>query len=151
MLRMDQVHVIRHKVLVEGLSVRRVAREMGVDRKTARRYLDRPEPVRTEDKPRKRPVWDSVGARIEALLTESPRWTGGKQQLTATRLHAMLVEEGLHVGVTLVKDAVAEWKRRRREVFVPLVYRPGELGEVDFFEVLVDIDGKRQKAHLFLM
>jgi len=26
---MDQAYVIRHKVLVEGISVRRVAREMG--------------------------------------------------------------------------------------------------------------------------
>jgi hypothetical protein len=30
---------------------------------------------------------------------------------------------------------------QRREVFVPLTYRPGDLAEVDFFEVLVDIDG----------
>ena len=30
MLRMDQVHVIRHKVLIEGRSRRSVAREMGV-------------------------------------------------------------------------------------------------------------------------
>jgi hypothetical protein len=29
MLRMDQVHVIRHKVLVEKQSIRRVARELG--------------------------------------------------------------------------------------------------------------------------
>jgi hypothetical protein len=41
--------------------------------------------------------------------------------------------------VTLVKEAVAEWKRQRREVFVPLTYRPGDLAEVDFFEVLVDL------------
>ena len=27
---MDQVHVVRHKVLVEGQAVRRVAREMGI-------------------------------------------------------------------------------------------------------------------------
>ncbi len=59
--------------------------------------------------------------------------------------------EGKRVGVTVVKDAVAEWKRQRREVFVPLTYRPGDLAEVDFFEVLVDIDGTRRKAWLFLM
>jgi hypothetical protein len=53
--------------------------------------------------------------------------------------------------VTLVKEAVAEWKRQRREVFVPLTYRPGDLAEVDFFEVLVDVDGTRRKAWLFLM
>ena len=29
MLKMDQVHVLRHKVLSEGQSIRRVARELG--------------------------------------------------------------------------------------------------------------------------
>ena len=98
-----------------------------------------------------RPVWDAVAARVQALLVESVRWTGGKQRLTATRLHELLVAEGHRVGVTVVKDAVAEWKRQRREVFVPLTYRPGDLAEVDFFEVLVDVDGTRRKAWLFLM
>ena len=101
--------------------------------------------------PRARPVWDVVGPRVEALLAESAQWTGGKQQLTATRLHELLAGEGHRVGVTLVKEAVAEWKRQRREVFVPLTYRPGDLAEVDFFEVLVDVDGTRRKAWLFLM
>jgi transposase len=96
-------------------------------------------------------VWEAVRARVEQLLTESSQWTGGKQRLTATRLHELLLAEGQQVGVTLVKEAVAEWKRQRREVFVPLTYRPGDLAEVDFFEVLVDRDGTRRKAWLFLM
>ena len=148
---MDQVHVVRHKVLVEGQKARHVAREMGISRNTVKRYLEMAAPVRVEHAPRGRPVWEKVGPRIEALLAESPRWTGGKQRLTATRLHAMLVDEGLTVGVTTVKEAVAEWKRRRREVFVPLVYPAGDLAEVDFFEVLLDLDGKRQKAWMFVM
>ncbi len=96
-------------------------------------------------------MWEKVGGRVAALLAESAQWTGGKQQLTATRLHELLVAEGHHVGVTLIKEAVAERKRQRREVFVPLTYRPGDLAEVDFFEVLVDVDGTRRKAWLFLM
>ena len=40
MLRMDQVHVIRHKVLDEGQSMRQVARELGLSRNTVRKYLD---------------------------------------------------------------------------------------------------------------
>lgn len=151
MLRVDQVHVVRHKVLVEGRGIRAVALEMGISRNTVRRYLAVAEPVRVEKSPRGRPVSEQVLPRIEAILAESPRWTGGKQRLTATRLHQMLRAEGYEVGATLVKEAVAEWKGRRREVFVPLVYRPGELAEVDFFEVLVDIDGKRRKAQLFVM
>jgi transposase len=107
--------------------------------------------MRKESAPRARLIWDKVSARVEALLAESAQWTAGKQQLTATRLHELLVGEGHHVGVALVKEAVAEWKRQRREVFVPLTYRPGDLAEVDFFEVLVDVDGTRRKAWLFLM
>ena len=34
---------------------------------------------------------------------------------------------------------------------MPGFYRPGDLAEVDFFEVLVDLDGTRRKAWLFLM
>ena len=37
---MDQVHVVRHKVLVEGRSQRQVARELGISRVTVRKYLD---------------------------------------------------------------------------------------------------------------
>jgi transposase len=151
MLKVDQVHVVRHKVLVEGRSQRQVAKELGIARDTVRKYLTESEPFRKETQPRSRPVWESVRERVEGLLTESARWTGGKQQLTATRLHELLVAEGKQVGVTLVKAAVAEWKRQHREVFVPLTYRPGDLAEVDFFEVLVDVDGARRKAWLFLM
>ncbi len=148
---MDQVHVIRHKVLVEGRSARQVAKELGISRRTVRKYLTESVPKRTETQPRGRPVWDAVRERVDGLLRESVQWTGGKQRLTATRLHELLVTEGHQVGVTLVKEAVAEWKRQRREVFVPLTYRPGDLAEVDFFEVLVDLEGTRHKAWLFLM
>lgn len=151
MLKVDQVHVIRHKVLVDGRSQRQVAKEFGISRVTVRKYVEGAEPVRREAGPRGRPVWEKVGPRIEALLAASKDWTGGKQQLTATRLHELLISEGHQVGASLVKAAVAEWKRQRREVFVPLTYRPGDLAEVDFFEVLVDLDGTRRKAWLFLM
>ena len=148
---MDQVHVIRHQVSVEGRSQRRVAREFGISRVTVRKYVEGAEPVRREAGARARPVWEKVGPRIEALLAASKDWTGGKQQLTATRLHELLIGEGHQVGASLVKAAVAERKRQRREVFVPLTYRPGDLAEVDFFEVLLDLDGTRRKAWLFLM
>jgi hypothetical protein len=39
-----------------------------------------------------------VEPRALAILEESPRWTGGKQRLTAMRLHRMLVAEGFTVG-----------------------------------------------------
>ena len=78
---MDQVHVIRHKVLVDGRSRRQVAKEFGISRVTVRKYFEGAEPVRREAGPRARPVWEKVGPRLEALLTASKDWTGGKRRL----------------------------------------------------------------------
>src|SRR5205085_7834550 len=55
MLRMDQVHVVRHKVLVEGRTQRAVARELGLARVTVRKYLDQAAPRRKSATPRPRP------------------------------------------------------------------------------------------------
>jgi predicted transcriptional regulator len=54
MLRMDQVHVIRHKVLREGASIRQVARELGLSRNTVSKYLDQSVPVYRTYRRRKR-------------------------------------------------------------------------------------------------
>lgn len=149
---MDQVHVLRHKVLVEGRSRRSVAHELGISRNTVRRYLGDAPPI-GERKPveRSRPVFERVGPRMDELLEASREWTHGKQRLTARRLHAMLVEEGHEVGYTLVREHFKEWRRRQREVFVPLVYQPGDLAQVDFFEVYVVINAIKTKAFMFLM
>jgi transposase len=81
---MDLVHVVRHKVLEEGRTQRAVARELGLARVTVRKYVDQAAPRRTSAAtPRPRPVWDAVAERVQALLAESVRWTGGKQRLTA--------------------------------------------------------------------
>lgn len=74
---------------------------------TIKMYVGSAAPVRREAVPRARPVWATVPTRVDALLAESARWTGGKRQLTATRLHALLVAEGHRIGVTVVKTAVA--------------------------------------------
>lgn len=149
---MDVVHVIRHKVLVEGVPKREVARQLGVGRNTVDRYVAGAEPGKRERAARSRPVSEGAAARVAAILEDSRRWTQGKQRLTARRIWRMLVDdEHLVVGYTLVKELVAEWRRRRREVFVPLVYRPGEVAQVDFFEVVVDVNGVRAKAWMFVM
>jgi len=51
--------------------------------------------------PRARPVLERAQARMDAFLGEVPRWTAGKQRLTATQLHRLLRADGIRVGVTL--------------------------------------------------
>jgi transposase len=150
MLRMDQVHVIRHKVLVEGQSVRRVARELGLSRITVKKYLASSAPVRRGYTTRTRPVWERVRPRLEQLLAEWEPRTTAKQRLTGVRLHRALREEGYQVGLTMIHEYLRERRRQRAEVFVPLVHRPGE-AQVDFFEVVVEVGGERRKAWKFLL
>ena len=148
---MDQVHVIRHQVLVKGRSQRSVAREQGVSRNTVRKYLDQSEPRRVESRPRRRLVTERVAPRLEELLSTWSRRTTAKQRLTGTRLHRQLLEDGYEVGITTVRSYVREWKRQRQETFIPLVHRAGECGQVDFFEVTVEEDGVAHRVWKFLL
>jgi transposase len=148
---MDLVHVIRHKVHVEGLSIRRVSRELGVTRRTIRKYLKVSEPKRIETAPRPKPVLTQVAARIDAILDEWAPLTTPKQRITSSRVHRQLREEGFDVGITTVRTYVREKRRQAAEVFIPLVYRPGEVAQVDFFEVTVEEDGCMKKVWKFLM
>jgi transposase len=148
---MEEVHVVRHKCLVEGLSIRQVAREMAVDRKTVRKYLKQPEPRRVEKERRRRPVLELVGPRIDELLDEWKPRSGGKHRITSPRVHRQLREEGYEVGERTVRSYLAEKRRRVAEVYIPLVHRAGEEAQVDFFEVTVEEDGVRRTAWKFLM
>ena len=150
MLGVQDIYALRHKVLVEGKSQRQVAREMGLARDTVRRYLATPLPEPRKRK-RPRPVLEQVRPRLEQLLEEWSERTTAKQRITGRRLQRALREEGYEVGLTLVLEYLREWRRTRAEVYVPLVHRPGESAQADFFEVSVELAGERRKAWLFLM
>lgn len=151
MLEVSQVHVIRHKVLVEGVPIRQVAREMSVSRNTVRKYLAEPEPARRSGGPRKRPVADLVEPRLEQIVEEWKDRTTPKQRITASQLHRELRTEGYEVGITVVQDWMRERRRKAAEVYVPLVHRPGDEAQVDFFDVTVEIQGIQRKAWMFVL
>lgn len=151
MLRMDQIHVIRHKVLVEEKSRRQVAKELKVSRNTVRKYTTASEPERKKRKRKASPKRDKVGRRIDELLEEWKNRTTQKQRITGTRLHEELVKEGYDVGATTVRAYYAEVRRQAAEVFVPLVHRVGDEAQVDFFAVTLDVGGERRQYWMFLM
>jgi transposase len=152
MLRMDQAHVIRHKHFIEGIPIRRIALQMKLSRNTVRKYLAGDgEPKREQRQERAAPVRDAAARRIEGLLQEWSGRTTAKQRITGSRVHQQLVEEGLTLGITTVREYLAERRRRDEEVYVPLEWWPGECAQVDFFEVTVEVEGVRRKAWKFLM
>src|SRR5215216_4709233 len=151
MLRMDQVHVVRHKILVEGQSIRSISRQMSISRNTIRKYLKVSEPVRMARQKKPSPVMEMIAPRVEEILAEWRGRTTAKQRITGTRIHRQLVEEGYEVGLTTVRNYLREKRRSEAEVFVPLVHRPAEEAQVDFFEVTVEEGGHRRKAWKFVM
>jgi transposase len=151
MLRMDQVQVIRHKVLREGVSIRQVARELSISRNTVCKHLEESTPIRRTRRQRARPVWEGVRARLEELLAEWEPRTTAKQRLTGVRVLRALREEGYRVGRTVIYEYLRERRRQQAEVYVPLIHRVGDEAQIDFFEVTVEIDGSWVKAWKFLL
>lgn len=148
---MDQVHVVRHKVLIEKLSQRQVATDLGLSRNTVSKYLSQPEPLRQVVNPRSAPLRLKAAARIEELLSEWRDRTTAKQRITGSRLHRQLREEGIQVGKTTVYEILRQKRIQQAEVFIPLFYQPADCAQVDFFEVVVEINSIQRKAWKFLL
>ncbi len=91
MLGMDRVYVIRHKWRHEGLSMRQIARDLGVSRNTVRKYVGDAEEAQGRRTPRPRPVLEDVRERIDEILQEWQTRTTGKQRITGTLVHRQLV------------------------------------------------------------
>jgi transposase len=117
MLSMQTVHIIRHKVLVEGLSVQQVAQELGLSRTTVYKYLAVSTPSRAETTARRHPVLDAVSARIDTLVAEWQVRTTAKQRLTAARIHRQLRTEGYTVNDRSVRQYL-----RQRKLHTPSDY-----------------------------
>jgi hypothetical protein len=85
---------------------------------------------------------DKVGPRIDEILEEWKYRVTPKQRITGSRILRQLCEDHYQVGITTVRDYLREKRRRAAEVYIPLVYRPGDEGQFDFFDVTVEDRGE---------
>lgn len=148
---MDLIHVIRHKYYQEGLSQRQISRDIGCSRNTVKKYLGQAEPAYKRKKRRAAPIWEIAKSKILQILEEWEGKTTEKQRVTGSLLYDELRSKNIKVGVTTVRNIYAEIRREKAEVFIPLVHRPGDEAQVDFFEVTVYENGVRRKAWMFLL
>jgi predicted transcriptional regulator len=87
MLRRGQAQVIRHTHFVEGMPIRRIAREMKMSRNTVRKYLlGDGEPKCEDGQGRAAPVREGAASRIEGVLEE---WSGRGEDGTVSIIVAL--------------------------------------------------------------
>jgi transposase len=141
---------VRRSVLVEGKSLSKVSRELGLNWRTVKKMTQEPVPpgYRREEG-RARPVLGPYLEEIAKILKEDED-APVKQRHTGQRVFERLRDEfGYKGGSTQVRAYVSEIRQSAKEAFVPLVSFPG-YAEADFKESVVEIAGVRVKAHTFV-
>ena len=134
----------------DGMSERAAARHFGVSRQSVRKMLEfSVPPGYRRTAPVRRPKLDGFTGLIDEWLRRDRDDDHRKQKHTAKRIFERLRDEhGFTGGYTIVKDYVREHRRRRREMYVPLVHPPGH-GQADFGEAWAFIGGVKRKVHFF--
>jgi len=138
---MKQWTKIRLDVLQGDVSKRGILRREGIHWDTLKKILTHPEPPGYQMKvPRPKPKIGPYLERIAQIIDED-KYYPKKQRHTAKRIFDRIRQMGYTGGYTQVKEAVREIKRRKRQVFMPLIHRPGE-AQVDFGYALVKMLGR---------
>jgi transposase len=131
----------------QGLSVSAIARRVGIDRKTVRKYIERglEPPAYGPRKPRPRRL-EPFEAYLRQRVVDYP-------SLTGSRLLREIREQGYDGGYTALTDFLREVRPRPTPPFeVRFETPPGEQAQVDFaqFEVIfTDEPGVVRKVWLF--
>lgn len=153
MLTVNHFEIIRRKVLLDGLSQRDVARELGHSRKTVAKALVHASPPGYQmAQERKCPVMDRFRPVIEQWM-ESDRTAPPKQRHSAQRMFERLRDEHQFTGdAGTVRRFVAKLKAQQpKEAFMPLLFDAGEEAQVDWGEAKVIENGTLRTVQLFCM
>lgn len=130
--------------LVDGLSVRGIARRLRMARRTVRRVLGQGIPKKRVREPRTS-ILDPHLATIRALLEETP-------ELTAPAMLERLRPLGYQGGVSVLRDRMRAVRGNRpREAFLTLHFHPGEAVQVDWADFGFAIPGCPRRVSAFIM
>lgn len=153
MISVEDREKIRRAYFVEKKSLRQIAQELHVARKTARKAIESAEPGNyTLSAPRAAPVLGPFKQRIDELLQTNTKLPP-KQRYTSHGIYKELVKAGYAGGESTIRGYIAQCRREQRKpkVFVPLEYDPGTDAQVDWGEAVVELAGERVTVQVFFM
>jgi transposase len=142
----ETVGRIRRLHFVEGRSIKEIVRLLKVSRNTVRRVLRTKEPkLGYERVVQPRPQLGPYATRLEQLLEEDEGLPANQRRRTM-RLYEALLAEGYAGRDDSVYRFVKLWReqraRRSTQVFIPLVFSPGEAYQFDWSYETVELDGE---------
>ena len=173
----DKVHIIK-LIEDEGLSIRAASRKTGKDRKTITRYyneyLELKEKLeKTDCEIQARDLQNAIIEKPNYTKRDrvNRKWTkemdefmdyhlelendrnikfgiNHKQRLTNVMMHELMLESGLDIGLTTVRNNMIEKRKKLQEVFIRQTYLPGQRFEFDYGEVQLMINMKKTKLYL---
>jgi len=145
MLIVETIRKIRLLVQRDGNSIRQTAKKLGISRNTVRKALRSQQTAfsyRRQSQPR--PALGPFVERLENALAED-RKLGKGQRRTSIVLFEQLQAEGYTGGYDSVRRHVRDWQRRQQqlqtEVYIPLVFDPGEAFQFDWSHEMVEMAG----------
>jgi transposase len=153
MKTVDDYEQIRKAYYLEGLSIREISRRMHHGRTLVRKAVDQAQPVRYQLKaPRAAPVLAPYKSRIDDLIEESEKLPR-KQRYTGHKIFQIVQAEGYPGSEGNLHRYVSQQRRAKKhpQAYLPLAFEPGQDAQVDWGEVVAEIDGVRQKAQVFVM
>ena len=153
MLRMETKAEIREAILLNGMSIRQVAKATGRSRNTIRRMLEDGDiPSYKKRAARPSTVLGPYKSLLETWVKadeKKPR----KARRTGVRMYKLLRDEHDYRGAeATIRAYVGKLRGKvRKQVYITLSYEAGETGQVDFGEAEVTVGGEKVKAQLFVM
>jgi transposase len=145
MITIEERFMIKH-LHKEGVPKTRIARELGLNRRTVDRAIDGNEKHvnKSESQPRTSildPYKDYIRQRLD------------KYDLTATRIQREITEQGYPGSYTILRQYVQQLKKAKpKPAFVRFETSPGEQAQMDWADFgWLEFDGKRTKLWCFSM
>lgn len=132
-----------------GFSMRQAAQMLGMSRNTVKRYWDgahTPDEKKAYPPQVDSPQKEVVMAALETYFQENK--TVGKQRVNAKTAWEA-IRERYEVGESTVRRYTRELKGRNPEGFIPLSFEPGEMMQIDWCEVKVNLQGHLWKVPVF--
>ncbi len=153
MIGVEDREKLRRAYFVDKKSLRQIAEDFGVARKTVRKAIESAEPpAYTLSEPRPAPILGPYKERIDELLAENEHLPP-KQRYIGPTILKEIEKLGYQGSESGLRHYIAERRRERRrpKVYIPLEFDPGTDAQVDWGEAVVEIAGERVTVQVFYM